>query len=217
LTKVLAQGRLGEQGDTSGLKAMGLFRFIFKALIGKQPQNPRPVRREIRDPVTTRTERRLAKSAAALKEGMNELDEAKVINVLDGDSLIIMKADGQFEIRLSSIDCPEDGQPWGNSAKFGLIKQIGGKRVRLEEYGIDPHGRMLATIFVQRSGEENWTNVNERMVMLGHAWVSRAHYNHLPLDRRYALNRLENWARSKKVGLWGQPNPIPPWEWRRNT
>ncbi len=42
----------------------------------------------------------------------------------------------------------------------------------------------------------------------------RRFYDHLPKDRQDQLNRLERWARSKKVGLWKTPNPIPPWKWR---
>jgi endonuclease YncB( thermonuclease family) len=59
-----------------------------------------------------------------------------------------------------------------------------------------------------------WVNVNERMVTLGHAWVMRKFYDHLPDDRQRNLNRLEAWARSKKVGLWRTPSPVPPWRWR---
>jgi hypothetical protein len=34
-----------------------------------------------------------------------------------------------------------------------------------------------------------------------------------PHDRELA--RLEAEARKARVGLWSDPNPIPPWEWRR--
>jgi endonuclease YncB( thermonuclease family) len=52
------------------------------------------------------------------------------------------------------------------------------------------------------------------MIMLGHEWVMRMFYDHLPEDRQDKLNSLERWARSKKMGLWKAPNPVPPWEWR---
>ncbi|MEO0972229.1 MAG: thermonuclease family protein [Pseudomonadota bacterium] len=58
-------------------------------------------------------------------------------------------------------------------------------------------------------------NVNERLVTLGHAWVMRGLYYHLPKARQQQLDRLERWARSKRVGLWRTEDPIPPWEWRR--
>ena len=57
----------------------------------------------------------------------------------------------------------------------------------------------------------------QRMVMLGHAWVMRMYYDHLPPDRQQKLNKLEAWAKSKNVGLWSAPNPTPPWQWRKET
>jgi endonuclease YncB( thermonuclease family) len=140
---------------------------------------------------------------------------AKVLQVIDGDTVDVKKRGNRIRIRLDSIDCPEDGQPWGDTAKAGLIKMIGGKSVHLEEHGYDEYGRTIATVFVRDDQKAKWINVNERMVTLGHAWVMRAYYAHLPEDRRRQLNRLETWAKSKRVGLWGTPNPTPPWEWRR--
>lgn len=160
-------------------------------------------------------DKKKALSAATVKENIHNFPKAKVIRILDGDTVIIAKGWSQIVIRLDSIDCPEDGQPWGDTATYGLIKLIGGRKIHLEEYGLDSHGRTLATIYVWHANKNEWLNVNERMVTLGHAWVMRRFYDHLPDDRQDQLNRLENWARSKKVGLWRTPNPIPPWQWRK--
>ena len=137
------------------------------------------------------------------------------MRVVDRDTLIVAKGWSQTMIRLDSIDCPEDGQHWGDIAAFGLIKLVGGRRGVLEEHGLDSYGRTLATIYVRHANGEEWLNVNERMVTIGHAWVMRRFYDHLPKDRQAKLNRLEAWAKSKKVGLWSTENPIPPWQWRK--
>ena len=142
--------------------------------------------------------------------------KAKVVRVIDGDTIVAEKADRKVLVRLDSIDCPENGQHWGDTAKYGLIKLVGGRHVHLEEHGIDRYGRTLATIHVEGGEDARWINVNERMITLGHAWVMRKFYTHLPRDRQAQLNRLERWARSKKVGLWKSANPIPPWKWRRD-
>jgi endonuclease YncB( thermonuclease family) len=153
-------------------------------------------------------------SASPLSIG--ESYSAKVFQVIDGDTVDVRVQGCRVRVRLSSIDCPEDGQRWGGTAKAGLIKMIGGKSVSLEVHDLDVYGRTMtiATVFVQHGEESTWINVNERMVMLGHAWVMRAYYGHLSPERQGQLNRLEAWARSKKVGLWGTPDPTPPWEWR---
>ena len=140
---------------------------------------------------------------------------ARVKWVYDGDTVDVECDRGKVCIRLYSIDSPENGQPWGDIATAGLIKMIGGQTVLLEEFGPDHYGRTLATIWVRDKKTHKWTNVNERMVMLGHAWIMRGHYAHHDPERQYKLEALERWARSKRVGLWKLPSPIPPWEWRK--
>lgn len=140
--------------------------------------------------------------------------KARVAQVLDGDTVIVVRKRHRVRVRLDSIDCPEDGQPWGDTAKYGLIKLIGGREVLLEVHGTDIHGRTLATIYVEDRETRRVLNVNERMITLGHAWVMRKYYQHLPAGRRKQLDRLERWAKSKRVGLWRTPNPVPPWQWR---
>lgn len=158
-----------------------------------------------------------ARSESDLKEHIYELPIARGDFVIDGDTVVVTRGWSEIRIRLDSIDCPEDGQYWGDTARYGLIKLVGGRKVYLEEHGIDSYGRTLATIYVWNTDKQEWLNVNERMVTLGHAWVMRQFYDHLPKDRQDKLDRLEKWARSRRVGLWRQENPIPPWEWREEA
>ena len=160
------------------------------------------------------TTKKKALSEAVIRETIGNLPKVKVAYILDGDTVIVANGWSDVTIRLDFIDCPEDGQHWGDTAKYGLIKLIGGRRVHLEEHGLDSHGRTLATIYVQHESGSKWINVNERMVTLGHAWVMRRFYDHLPKDRQDKLNRLERWAKAKNVGLWRTSNPTPPWKWR---
>lgn len=136
--------------------------------------------------------------------------------ILDGDTVIVASQWREVTIRLDSIDCPEQGQEWGDIATAGLIKLIGGKTVHVEEHGMDDHGRTLATLYVPHPNGRGWLNVNERMITLGHAWVMRKFYDHLPQDRQNKLNQFQHWARSRRVGLWRAANPTPPWVWRIN-
>ena len=177
------------------------------------PLRPKPI--QSREPAAS--DKMKARSGADAKDAIETFTPAKVLKIYDGDTVLVAKGWSRVMVRLDSIDCPEDGQPWGDIAKYGLIKLIGGRTVHLEQYGADNYGRTLATLYVRHADGADWQNVNERMVMLGHAWVMRAYYDHLPQDRQQKLNRLEAWARSKKIGLWGTPNPTPPWQWRKNA
>lgn len=205
-----------------------MFRFILKLLgisqhrTGRRPRRATPARQQqaryqntrtspIDRPVTAKTP---AASGTVIRERISTLPKFRTAYVIDGDTVIVSDGWTKIRVRLDSIDCPEDGQHWGDTAKYGLMKLIARQHVHLEVHGQDVHGRMLATIYVWHSEKGQWLNVNERMVMLGHAWVMRRYYDHLPNDRQDQLNRLERWAQSKKVGLWGTPSPIPPWQWR---
>ena len=144
----------------------------------------------------------------------NELMKAKVEYIMDGDTVVVFGDSFKLKIRLDAIDCPEDDQPYGGDAKSALIRLIGGRTVYLETHGLDLFGRTLAVIYVMEGAE--LINVNEQMVMLGHAWVMGKHYyQHLTKSRQHQLRLLARWSKSKKLGLWKTENPIPPWEWRQ--
>ncbi|HXC67518.1 MAG TPA: thermonuclease family protein [Nitrospiraceae bacterium] len=54
------------------------------------------------------------------------------------------------------------------------------------------------------------TNVNQELVKQGWWWWYR---KYAPLDTE--LERLEKDARETKKGLWADPQPVLPWEWRK--
>lgn len=145
----------------------------------------------------------------------SKLFKTKVGHIIDGDTFDVTDSEINERIRLYAIDCPEDGQGWGNTATAGLVKLIGGRDVHLELHGIDKYDRVLATVYVSNNSE--LINVNEEMVKKGHAWVMRLFYDKLSKSRQARLNRLESWAKSHQVGLWKTKNPIPPWEWRKKN
>src|SRR5262245_47846253 len=78
----------------------------------------------------------------------------------DGDTAIVSNFSSETTLRLFAIDCPEDSQPWGDTATAGLIKMVARRFVYIETHGVDAYGRTLATIYVQH--ESKLINVNER-------------------------------------------------------
>ena len=53
-------------------------------------------------------------------------------------------------------------------------------------------------------------NVNQELVKQGWCWRYR---KYAPGDT--VLKELENEAREARKGLWADPQPMPPWEWRK--
>jgi micrococcal nuclease len=131
---------------------------------------------------------------------------ARVIGIADGDTITVLTADKtQHRIRLWGIDAPETGQDFGSRAKQAASELAFGKQVTIRPLDTDRYGRTVADVILP-----DGRSMNREMVGKGMAWWFR----------RYALRdaelaRLEGEAKAARIGLWSQPNPVPPWEWRR--
>jgi micrococcal nuclease len=128
-----------------------------------------------------------------------------VVSVLDGDTIEVLHKKRPERIRLSGIDCPEKGQAYGQKAKHAASALVFGKEVTLHTHGKDKYRRTLAEVVLS-----DGTNVNKALVAGGWCWW----YPKYALQNR-ELKRLELEARDGKRGLWADPYPVPPWEWRK--
>jgi micrococcal nuclease len=127
-----------------------------------------------------------------------------VISVTDGDTIVVLKEDKtSVKIRLEGIDCPEAKQDFGTKAKQATSQLCFGKNVTVVKSGEDRYGRTLAMVYVGK------LCVNEELIRQGLAWHFKK-YNKDP-----ELARLENEARTAKIGLWSMGNAVAPWEFRR--
>lgn len=131
------------------------------------------------------------------------LYKARVLRVLDGDSLVIQSRDRQVQVRLAGIDAPEYNQPYGQAARNALSTLVNGHTVRVSPVDHDHYGRVVARIYVGSR------DVNLVLVRSGYAWVYRAY------TQDSALQAAEQGARSARRGLWASGKPVPPWIWRK--
>lgn len=129
-----------------------------------------------------------------------------VISVLDGDTIEVVHDRKAQRIRLHGIDCPEKGQPFGTVAKWALSALVlFGRTVTIQRHDTDRYKRVVADIVLADA-----TNVNQKLVKDGWCWWYRTY---APDDM--VLEGFEAEAREAKRGLWIDPRPIPPWEWRK--
>lgn len=129
--------------------------------------------------------------------------EAKVLAVMDGDTVFVQSGPFKAKIRLVNIDAPEKDQPYGKQSQESLQSLVGGKVIHVESKAVDKFGRTIAVISI------GGINVNEEQVRRGMAWAnSRSHES-----RTYA--RLQSEAQLDKRGLWQQANPQSPAQWRK--
>lgn len=140
----------------------------------------------------------------AVPAGGGTFFDARVVNVIDGDTVDVL-VDGQpRRIRIAGIDAPERGQPWSRKSKKALSRRVSGKDVRINEVTTDNYDRTVGEVYADD------VCVGCELVREGHAWVYRR-YSQDPV-----LLALEADAREHRRGLWALPEAsrVPPWEWR---
>ena len=128
---------------------------------------------------------------------------ARVEYIQDCCTLLVRTKTEKLWLRLHGIDCPGNGQHWGDVATRGLNRLIGGRKIAFEQHATDQQGRSICTIYVRDAGDNEWLNVNTTMLVRGYAWVRRQQTEQLHPQRRAELNRMENWARERGLGVWG--------------
>lgn len=129
----------------------------------------------------------------------------KVTGVKDGDTFVLLMDGKQQAVRFAHIDCPEKGQPYGNRAKKFVSDLCFASFVSLIQHGeYDRNKRLIAEVILP-----DGRNLNKELVRHGLAW----HFKKYSTDKEYA--QLETLARSRRIGLWSDPNPVAPWLWRK--
>ncbi len=130
----------------------------------------------------------------------------KVTAITDGDTFKLLTKDSTLiKVRIANIDCPEKKQAFSTKAKHFTSEAIFGKNVKLEYLKKDRYGRFICNVIYNDS-----LNLSNELLKQGLAW----HYVKYSKDSN--LQKLEDNAKSNKIGLWQNINTIPPWEYRSN-
>lgn len=135
----------------------------------------------------------------------NESFTGKVVAILDGDTIEVLKNGRKERIRLNGIDAPEKSQPFGNASKKFASEKLFGINVNVIVTGTDRYGRSLADVYANNE----WFNLVS--VSHGFSW----HYKKYSDNTK--LSEAEAAAKSAKLGLWADRNPIAPWDYRKSS
>ena len=134
---------------------------------------------------------------------------ATVLDVTDGNTITLSNMVSQ-SVGLDAVAAPKLDQPAGEDAKQFLAELLKGKTVEVAEL-TDMGQSRGAWVFI---GDQC---VNVLLVQHGFAWVTEPRVHS---KRRHAETELEPAlaeAKAKKLGIWAQETPIPPWEWRNKS
>jgi endonuclease YncB( thermonuclease family) len=131
--------------------------------------------------------------------------QGKVVHVTDGDTITVLRDGKREKIRLYGIDTPESSQWYGQNATQFLSSQVFDEKVEITPMDSDRYGRTVGIVSV---GD---LVINSLLVEYGYAWVYERYCREAFCEE---WKRLEAQARGEKRGLWKNPNPIPPWDYR---
>ena len=134
----------------------------------------------------------------------------KVVKITDGDSIVVLdRTKKQHKIRLMGIDAPERKQPFGKKSKQYLSSLIGKKWVCVDWHKLDKYKRKIGKIIFNKA------DVNYQMVKKGFAWHFKRYEKEQARNdaKKYAIAEVK--ARSSLIGVWSEPDPIAPWDWRK--
>lgn len=134
---------------------------------------------------------------------------ARVVSASDGDTLTVSYQDAHYILRLAGIDAPETSHYGSPAQAFGIesrtyLRQIKELDVCVEVIEQDKYERYVVNAWYQ----DYW--INAEMVRAGMAWVYQ-YYSDSQL-----LRDLEQEARTNRVGLWADDNPIYPATFRNS-
>jgi micrococcal nuclease len=106
-------------------------------------------------------------------------------------------------VRLAEIDAPEKRQPFGDRSKVNLSMLCFGAWATIRPETRDKYGRTVARV------ECRGRDANAEQVRAGMAWAYTAH------QRDQSFPQLQETARVQRLGLWGDRDPVAPWDWRK--
>jgi micrococcal nuclease len=132
---------------------------------------------------------------------------AQVIEVIDGDTIVVLVERQEQRVRYIGIDAPEhDTEALAEESTSANEDLVGGAQVWLERdvSETDRFDRLLRHVWLRSGDNGEWLNVNAEIVRLG---LARA--TSYPPDTRYddvyAAAQAE--AAQAGVGLWAVPQP----------
>ena len=131
---------------------------------------------------------------------------AKVVKIIDGDTIEILVNHKIERVRIWGIDTPEWGQPYSSRSKKMTRSLLSGKTVEVVPKDRDKYGRLVAIVIV------NHSNISEELVRSGLAWV-HIYYCREPVCTYWKA--LQKKAMTTHKGLWHDPSPVAPWQWKK--
>ena len=133
----------------------------------------------------------------------------RVTGITDGDTLTLLVEHQAHTIRIAGIDAPERHQAWGSQSKTNVSRLAMNRDAIADCVKFDRWGRSVCKVRVDAA------DVGLEQVRDGMAWWYRRYAGDQPSEDRSAYENAEFLAKARRLGLWHDTHPVPPWAFRR--
>lgn len=133
--------------------------------------------------------------------------EGRIGRIWGGDNFEVVDESKVHYAFIRGIDTPEPGQTWFNESCQKLRELARHKTAVINVHERDPWKREECELTIK--DPETGETIEPAMKLLegGLAWFDQSDG---PWAEEY--RKAEERARKEKIGIWSEPNPIPPWE-----
>lgn len=143
----------------------------------------------------------------------------RVVAVTDGDTITIRdRGRKRHRVWLAGIDAPKSKQPFAQASKQHLSQLVTDKEVSIEWQRHDRYGRIVGKVTLAAPGCPGCApglDAGLAQLEAGMAWWDRDYRRQQSLEDQGRYEYAEFDARMKRLGLWQDPAPVPPAEWRK--
>ena len=145
---------------------------------------------------------------APLRDPVEQTLEGRVRRIWGGDNFEFGEALELHYILIRGVDSPKPGQKYYKESRDFFTKSVRGQTTRIEIVARDELMREFADVYVlpKKEGDVK-KDMGLELIKSGLGW-----YDGMKFDNAEAYRLAEAEAREKKIGLWVEDNPIPPWE-----
>jgi endonuclease YncB( thermonuclease family) len=133
----------------------------------------------------------------------------KVVEINDGETITIYSLNKPVKIRLIAICPPGEGQRFSDVAKQHLSELVLFRSVSVEYSGFVENNYLLGKVFYKEM------DVGAQMIRDGVAWFDPRSSDRLTDAERQIYAESQSAARSERRGLWQDPAPVAPWDFKQ--
>jgi endonuclease YncB( thermonuclease family) len=152
----------------------------------------------------------LLSACAFAQTAPGESLQATVVAYASASAFAVLDAQRKLRrVKLTGIDAPEKKQPFAAQAQQLVSEYLGRTDITIAVDLVDAEQRLHGRVSVEGR------DLGLVLLEAGLAWCDPADSSRVPTALRTAYAQACEQARSERRGLWHQPNPTPPWEYRK--